>query len=62
MDEKELEEVTGGGILGMGLNSANFYIDNCYKCGKYRTTDCPYCGNYTQAARDIGNGKCPYKI
>ena len=55
LDEKKLEEVTGG------TSTASFYMQNCRSCRRNATPNCYYHGP-TLAVETLGSsGTCSYK-
>ena len=58
LDEKTLEEVTGGTVTALNI----FITNNCTSCGHLFSHTCPY-GGSVQASEELGNdARCPKKV
>ena len=62
LDEKTLEEVSGGSIES---EFNTFKLVNCFECGHYINHTCPYGSPFDAMADAIqvyGKSKCPKKV
>ena len=58
LDEKDLEEVSGGS----SATYDTFIRNNCNNCHHYYHPPCPY-GSVAMARQEVGSdGKCPKKV